>query len=233
MKLRTSLVGAAALILAATAFVTPPARAGVDISFGANVPVGDDGNLFFSISSRYFDRDPVVINTWARRYPNPDDLAVSLFIAQRSGKAPDFIFSLRQRGLSWYDVGTRCGVPVDAWYVPVASERPGPPYGNAYGYWKHHQRDPHYVVRLSDIDARNLVAVRMVHEYYGVSPEVAMEWRRGGDNLRTIMSREYRNRHGKHGPEGARGHDRDDRHDDDNGHGHGHGNGHGHGHDHD
>jgi hypothetical protein len=35
----------------------------------------------------------------------------------------------------------------------------------------------------------------MAHEYYQVSPEVAMNWRRGGDNVRTIMTREYRGRH--------------------------------------
>jgi hypothetical protein len=31
----------------------------------------------------------------------------------------------------------------------------------------------------------------MAHEYYGVAPEVAMEWRRDGTNVRAIMTREY------------------------------------------
>ena len=50
---------------------------------------------------------------------------------------------------------------------------------------------------LSDLDARNLVAVRMVHEYYGVSVETAMQWRSSGSDLRVLMTNEYQKRHGK------------------------------------
>ena len=35
----------------------------------------------------------------------------------------------------------------------------------------------------------------MAHEYYGVAPEVAMDWRRGGTNVQEIMTREYHTRH--------------------------------------
>lgn len=223
------ILSAAAVLAVVATLGAPRATAGVDVSFGASVPIGDDGNLFFSISSRYFDREPAVVHTWARRYANPDDLAVSLWIAQRSGRTPDFIFSLRHRGLSWFDVGTRCGIPVDAWYVAVPADRIGPPYGRAYGYRDKHHRNPHYRVRLSDADARNLVAVRMAHEYYGVSPETAMEWRRGGESLRVIMTREYRTRHGR--VERRKAVERREA-EHDRGHGHGeHDRGHGHGHD--
>ena len=221
----TKILSAAAVLAVAATLYAPRASAGVDVSFGASVPVGDDGHLFFSISSRYFDRQPTVVETWARRYANPDDLAVSLWISQRSGRSPDFIFSLRRQGLGWFDIGTRCGVPVDAWYVPVPSGRVGPPYGKAYGYRDKHQHDPHYRVRLTDVDARNLVAVRMAHEYYGVSPETAMEWRRDGASVRSIMTREYRTRHGHDERRGPDKHDAGKGH----GHGEGHGNGNGHG----
>ncbi len=217
------IVPAAMLAVAASTIGMPVAKAGLDISFGANVPVADDGHLFFSISSHYFDRDVPVVENWGRRFTNPDDLSVFLWITQRSGRSPDVVFSLRRQGLGWLDVGNRCGIPVDAWYVPVA--HPGPPYGRAYGYWDKHKVDPHYRVRLSDHDVRDLVAVRMAHEYYGVSPEVAMDWRRNGESTRTIMNREYRSRHGH-------GHDHDDDHGE-HGHGHGNGGGHGNGHGHD
>ena len=75
-------------------------------------------------------------------------------------------------------------------------------------------------MRLNDRQVRDLVSVRMAHEYYGVSPEVAMNWRRGGCDVRTMMTREYRTRHhedARHDHDDDRGdrrhHDRDDDHD--------------------
>jgi hypothetical protein len=86
-------------------------------------------------------------------------------------------------------------VPVDVWFVPVRRD-PGPPYGKAYGHWKKHHKNPS-AVRLTDADVGNLVAVRMLHEYYSVSVEVAMEWRSSGRPLSALMSDEYEKRHGK------------------------------------
>ena len=50
---------------------------------------------------------------------------------------------------------------------------------------------------LADTDLRNLVAVRMIHDYYGVSVELAMARRSGGTGLLSLVSDEYRGRHGK------------------------------------
>jgi hypothetical protein len=36
-----------------------------------------------------------------------------------------------------------------------------------------------------------------MHDYYGVSVELAMDWRSSGRDLRTLVSDEYRGRHGK------------------------------------
>ncbi len=95
------------------------------------------------------------------------------------------------------------GIPVDAYFVTVKRD-PGPPYGKAYGYWKKHKHDRGTKMVLADVDVRNLVAVRMAHEYYGVPVEVAMEWRSGGRNLADVMSDEYQKRHGK-GHSGSKG----------------------------
>ncbi|HJQ98518.1 MAG TPA: hypothetical protein VJ826_09395 [Candidatus Polarisedimenticolaceae bacterium] len=199
------------------------AKAGMDVAFGARVPIGDDGSLFVNISSRYFERDPSVIQSWGRRFESPDDLAVFFWITETSRKNADFVFALRRQGLPWFEVATRCGVPVDAWYVKVPVD-PGPPYGKAYGHWRKHQRDPEYRVKLTDRQTRDLVAVRFCHEYYRVPVETAMDWRRNGEDVRMITTRQYKERHGKHGR---------DRDDDDQGHhggnAQGRGNGHGRG----
>ena len=185
-------------ILAAALMSGVPVQAGIDVDFGARVRIGDDTDLYFAISSRYFERDRHVVEDWGRRYRNPDDLAVALFISRRSGRSLDFVFSLRSGGANWWDVGAHCDVPVNAWFVPVQHD-PGPPYANAYGHWKKHgKRHKHSRrVALTDVDARNLVAVRLLHEYYGVSVEVAMQYRADGDDLRMLTAGEYQRRHGK------------------------------------
>ena len=194
MKARTLVLVLCGMLSVAAAGST--ARAGIDIDFGASVQLGDDTDLYFAISSRYFDRERTVVESWGARFRDPDDLAVALFISRHSGKSLDVILDSRRKNKSWWDISVRLGVPVDVWFVPVKRD-PGPPYGKAYGHWKKHRNDP-AAVRLTDADVGNLVAVRMIHEYYGVPVEVAMEWRSSGSDLRTLMSGEYGKRRGKH-----------------------------------
>jgi hypothetical protein len=182
--------------------VALPAQAGWDIDLGASVRLGDDVDLYLAISSRYFEKDRVVVDRYAMRYADPDDLAVALFISQRSGRSPDYVFSLYRQGLSWWNISIRVGIPADVWFVEV-ERNPGPPYGKAYGHWKKHKRKKHYRMALTDDDIRHLTAVRMIHEYWGVPVEVAMEWRSSGRNLQSIMSVEYDKRHGRPASKGA------------------------------
>jgi hypothetical protein len=204
-RMSAGLVAATLCLLGAA--LLPAARAGVDVDLGASVPLGDNGRLFFHISSNYFDFEPAVVEHWGVRYTNPDDLAVSLFIARQSGRSPDVVFALRRQGLSWWDVGLRVGVPTDAWFVPVERD-PGPPYGNAYGHWKKHRENPKYMLVLRDADVRNLVAVRMAHEYYRVPMDEAMRWRSSSRNVRELMVHEYEGRHSGPHAENGRGDDR-------------------------
>jgi hypothetical protein len=186
------LVFGAAFVVALS--IATPVHAGFDIDFGADVRLDDDTDVYFAISSRYFDRDRGEVERWGRRYDNPDDLAVALFISRHSGISLASIFTLRREGHTWWEIGVRAGVPHEVWYVPVERD-PGPPYGHAYGHWKKHRRHPRSDFVLADTDVRNLVAVRMMHEYYRVDVDVAMDWRSGGRDLRSLASDQYRDRH--------------------------------------
>ena len=190
----------------------PPALAGFDIDFGAAVQLNDRTDLFFRISSRYFDQDRSTITRLAARYQDPDDLAVALFIRRESGRSFDELYFLRERGLSWWEISVRVGVPVERWYVQVERD-PGPPYGKAYGYWKKHRRNPQRIT-LSDVQCRDLVALRIAHEYYGVPVDVAMAWRSEGD-VRHVMTERYWDRHTSR----AHGSSSDDGGSDEKGHG--------------
>jgi hypothetical protein len=194
-SLSRSVVVATLCVLSAVLLV-PSARAGLDVDFGATVRLDDDADLYFAVSSRYFDRDRDTIERWGRRYEDPDDLAVALFISRHAGVSLKVVFDLRRGGRTWWDVGIRVGVPTDVWFVPIRRD-PGPPYGKAYGHWKNHKHDRRQTFVLFDSDIRNLIAVKMMHDYYGVSVELAMDWRSSGRDLRTLVSDEYRGRHGK------------------------------------
>jgi hypothetical protein len=191
-----------------------PAMAGFDVDFGAAVKLNDRTDLFFRISSRYFDQDRSTITRVAARFVDPDDLAVALFIRHESGRSFDELYYMRQRGLTWWEISARCGVPVERWYVQVEQD-PGPPYGKAYGYWKKHKRNPQRM-KLSDVQCRDLVALRIAHEYYGVDVNIAANWRREGD-IQHVMTERYWERH--HGPTSRHGND-DDQGEDGNGQGH-------------
>ncbi len=185
-----------ALVLATT--YTTPVYAGFDVSLGATVQLGDDTEVYLAVSSQYYDQDENNVRKWDRQYKDSDDLAVALFISRHAHESPEHVYGMRAKGLSWWEIGVRLGVPTEAWFVPVKKD-PGPPYGKAYGHWKKNGKKSPGKMNLSDADAQNLVAVRMLHEYYGVSVEVAMDWRSSGRNLENITAGEYRNRHGKSG----------------------------------
>jgi len=197
------------------------ARAGVDIDLRASVPIGDDSQLFFGINSQYYDRDRADVEQWGGQCRNPDDLAVMLFLARHSGRPPAQLIAMRHDGLTWWQIGLRLNVPMDVWFVSMSRD-PGPPYGKAYGHWRKHQRDRRHTFVLSDREARDFVAARMLHEYYRVDVPTAMKWRASGRDLRTLANREYRQRHDgeKSNGRSERGRkDKRSRSDDDRGHG--------------
>lgn len=204
-----------ALVLVLVTATAP--HAAVDVDLGVAVRGGGDTDLYFALSGRYFDRDGPTVERVARRVQDPDDVAVALFLCARSGRTVDTVLELRSLHLSWWEVGVRLGLERDVWFVPV-ERRPGPPYGKAYGHWKKHGRSGSWSLR--DRQVRDLVAVRVLHEYYGFEVEDAMERRAHGDKLDTLMIDAYRERHGA---STARSEDGSPKNGKGNGNGRGHG----------
>ena len=68
-----------------------------------------------------------------------------LYIYKHSHYPLRHIVDLRLRGASWTQLYTWCGIPQDVYYRSYREiYRPGPPYGNAYGYYKNHGRPDYY-----------------------------------------------------------------------------------------
>jgi hypothetical protein len=202
---RSLLLGTAlSAVLALALLARPsPSLAALDIDLGARLRVGDDTEIFVAVSSRYFDRDQADVQRWQRSCGgSADDLAVILFLSRQSGQPPARIMAFRAEGLTWWQIGVRLGVPPEVWFVDLKGN-PGPPYGKAYGHWRKHRGDRSHVFQLADSEVRDLVAVRILHEYYGVEVSMAMEWRAAERDLGKLTAKEYRKRHQGKGPAAA------------------------------
>jgi hypothetical protein len=122
-------------------------------------------------------------------------------------------------------------------FLPVPSNYTiGPPYGNAYGYWKKHQKSPSSRIVLSSNDIVNLVNMNVIHVQLGTAVIDIMQYRASNQTFPLIVNREYQ-RIGKGSYKVNYPHYDDNNQGSGKGHGNGHDNGQssgkGHGNDHD
>ena len=193
------------------------------IQFGVS---GGDGSTHFYLSIGNYFNVPQNQVTVIREKQIPDDqITVVLFIAQRAHVAPQAVIDLRLGGSSWMDIALHFGLGPDAFYVPLQTN-PGPPYGNAYGYYRHHKRKDWKRIHLEDDDIVNLVNLRFLSESNHCTPDEIIKMRAQGRNFVDINE----NWHAKTAHRRNQRKDENKGEDQNEGHGHGHGKGHGHGH---
>lgn len=184
-------------LAAAVAMAAAPAaaRAATDIDLGAGLRGADDASVFLAVLARHHDRDPGDTARLALRVTDPDELATLLFVAARATRPADTVLALRARGLSWWEISGRLGLPVEVWFPPVRYD-PGPPFNRPYAAWQRLRETREPFPGLDDRQARDLVVARLLSEYYGAPVETAMVWRAGGQDARALVAAEYRRRHG-------------------------------------
>lgn len=146
------------------------------LDFDVGVSGGDRGvdGFYFSIGNYYNvpEREIVVVEHSISR----EDVNVAYFLARRAHRDVRFITDLRLSGRSWWDISLRLGLDPRTIYVVDTYNDYGPPYGKAYGYYK----DKHH--RLDDRQIAELVNVRFLSEYHGISSdEVIVRRRKGSD----------------------------------------------------
>ena len=202
-------LGTAALALAVV-FGAPSARAGASFDFLFQMDrVSDDRQLFLNLAVSNYGYDQAVLEPVLPRIQYVEvDLPVVLFLAHESGRPPDYIVDLRAGGLSWSAVFTRCGVSPEVLFQGIDAD-PGPPYGNAYGYWKKNPR----AARLSDADIAGLVQVQIGSRVAGVRTFDLARARGNGRSVFAVVAekkgRPYHDHAGKpsesRGPHGKKG----------------------------
>lgn len=191
--MRTLMIMLAVAVLAVT---SPASRADTRMDIGATIVNGGLSGFHFALGEYYRVPEREIMVIRGRHIPD-DDIPVVLFIAQRARVAPGAVVDLRLSGRSWMDISLHFGLGPEIYYVPVKGAY-GPPYGNAWGYYKNKPRKQWHKIRLADDDVVNLVNLRFISEHYGRSPDEVMRMRSAGKDFVGINDEI---RHGKKGKE--------------------------------
>ena len=154
---------------------------------GMSVPDGKLADFYLAVSD-YYEVPPLHAVELHERYRCPDEeIPVVYFIAARAHVAPASIVSLRLRRKSWLDIAFHFGLKPDIFFIPLRTDRVGPPYGNAYGYYRRYAPTREWrKMALSDEEVAALVNLRFMSEYYGTPPESVMAMRGRGSSFVAI-----------------------------------------------
>jgi len=168
-----------------------------NIDLGISVSDGRLRDFYLAIGENYGVPPQEVVDI-RNRYRCPDDeLPVVLFLAARAHIEPAVIFNLRLKKMSWLDISFHFGLTPEIFFVPVVVERVGPPYGNAYGYYRKFgpAREWKRIV-LTDREVVDLVNLRFMSEYYRTPPETVIAMRGRGATFIAIND-DFRKEKGK------------------------------------
>ncbi len=127
----------------------------------------------------------------------PEEVPVAFHIAARANVSPIEVAEARAAGHGWVEVGQRYGVGPAAFHVPM-ERAPGPPYGNAWGYYRNKPQHEWDTIRLTDREVVDLVNLRFLSEHYGLDRHDIVHRRslgHGHDRIATDVSKRAFRRH--------------------------------------
>jgi hypothetical protein len=193
--MRKLVIPALSLLLMAASVSLAYAQANVGVSIGPGGVKGFD----LSIGAYFHVPETSVLLVRNRYRVADEELPVVFFLAARAGVAPSVILDLRRGRLGWLDIALRYHLTPDIFFVPVAAEHIGPPYGRAYGnFRRYRERREWRRVVLTDREVVDLVNLRFLSEYHRVPPERVMELRANGKAFVSIHE-EFGKRNGRPG----------------------------------
>lgn len=148
------------------------------------VSVGEDGlEGFYLAVGDYFGTSESKIIVIRERHIPDDEIPVVLFLASRAQVSPEVIIDMRLNGRSWWGITVHFGLSPEIFYVPVATDIKGPPYGNAYGHFKKKPRQEWDTIVLTDEEVIVLVNLKFFSEHYQYPPEKVIEMKNSGRNF--------------------------------------------------
>lgn len=158
-----------------------------DVDIGLSI--GDEGlkSFYLAIGDYYQVPEKQIIIVRRQKIPE-EEMPVVFFIARKAHVSPQVIINMRLDGKSWWEISAHYGLRADVFYVPLKYD-PGPPYGKAYGHFKHQKKDEWKKIVLTDADIINFVNLRFISEHWGYSPEEVARMREKGNNFVIISSK--------------------------------------------
>lgn len=189
------------ILLLALLACLAPGFASAQLQFGITAGNGGVNSFYLAIGDYYHVPPAQVTVVREQRIPD-EEIPVVFFIAGRAHVPPQAVMDFRLKGAPWMDVAGHFGLGPDVFYVPVQKAY-GPPYGKAYGYFKHKKRKEWKQIRLEDADVVNLTNLRFLSEHYHYSPDQVAQWRGQGSNFVQINDRfrdKWQKEHGPRGP---------------------------------
>ena len=128
--------------------------------------------------------EPLIVRLLERGLPDPELPVVGL-ISRRAAVPVERVADLRLQGLSFLDISRRLGRGPEIFYVPFDTD-PGPPYGNAWGYYRKTPRERWHTIRLTDGEIVHLANLKLVADHHHISPLRVVELHRGGKDYAAI-----------------------------------------------
>ncbi len=186
--------GPAALALCLALSVAP---AGAAVFYDATVRLnlGDDDRIFLNVTNDYFAPPPAVAATIVERCPSPvDDYPVIMLLARASRRPSEEILKFRLDHLPWSDIMVRLNVS-PAFLFAGLDRDPGPPYGKAWGYWRHHPRGERFEIR--DRDVVELAKLQVAAGYHHVNPYTIVAERKRGVKVEHYVAEKNRGRYAR------------------------------------
>jgi len=183
----------AAALCAAAAGSRPASAAQVDL--GISIADGRLRSFYVAVGDHYRVAPRLVVDYRTRYRLLDDELPVVFFLAARAHVPPQAVIDLRLGKRSWFAIALHYGLSPEIFFVPVRLERIGPPYGNAYGYYRKHGRAGDWrKLALSDREVMDLVNLRFLSEYHGVAADAVIGWRGEGRSFVAIHEEAGRGR---------------------------------------
>jgi len=158
---------------------------GILLALGSTAPspiLGQDvgpgvRDAFFRALAEHFEvtvEEVSIVGNWEL---DPDEIPVVLFLSQRAGVPPDALIGLRRRGHSWQEVGSRFGLGVQLFFIPLPQDGPLGALSQIYGEFRSRPSREWNEIELNDTEALYLVNLRVLSEQIGVPPLRVLESR--------------------------------------------------------
>jgi len=148
------------------------------VDLGISISDGRLRSFYLAVGDHYRVPSRQVVDIRTRYGLLDEELPLVFFLAARAHVGPQAVIDLRLRKTSWLDIGLHFGLSPEIFFMPVAMERIGPPYGNAYGYYRKYGRAGDWrKVTLSDREVIDLVNLRFLSEYHGLTPDAIIGMR--------------------------------------------------------